>query len=111
LFRRVLEGGTAVADLRMRECAMRSIGLLSIVRTATSPGALVVPMNLEDTMTDWLPLIRAEYHEIPGLHLTKIQFQRLWNLDQATCEAVLDVLETSRFLRRTRAGAYVRADA
>ena len=48
---------------------------------------------------------------MPGLHLTKRQFQRLWNLDDSTCEAVLDVLETSRFLRRTRAGAYVRADA
>jgi len=72
---------------------------------------LLSPMSREETMTDWLPLIRAEYHEIPGLHLTKRQFQRLWNLDDSTCEAVLDVLETSRFLRRTRAGGYVRADA
>ena len=41
----------------------------------------VASMNHEDTMTDWLQLIRAEYHEIPGLHLTKPQVQRLWNLD------------------------------
>ena len=67
-------------------------------------------MNCEDTTTDWLPLIRAEYHETPGLHLTKPQFQRLWNLDETTCEAVLEALETTGFLRRTYTGAYVRAD-
>ncbi len=62
-------------------------------------------------MTSWLALIRAEYHEIPGLHLTKAQFQRLWSLDETTCEAALKALEASRFLRRTRSGAYVRADS
>ena len=61
-------------------------------------------------MTDWLHLIRAEYHEIPGLHLTRRQVQRLWNLDATTCEAVLEVLEATRFLRRTHTGAYVRAN-
>jgi hypothetical protein len=64
----------------------------------------------EDTMTEWLRLIRAEFYEIPGLHLTKRQFQRLWNLDTVTCERVLEALETSRFLRRTEKGAYVRAN-
>jgi hypothetical protein len=68
-------------------------------------------MNREDTMTDWLQLIRAEYHEIPGLHLTKPQFRRLWNLDETMCEALLEALETTRFLRRTRAGAYIKADS
>ena len=61
-------------------------------------------------MTDWLHLIRAEYHEMPGLHLTKHQVQRLWNLDASTCEAILEALETGKFLRRTRTGAYVKAD-
>ena len=67
-------------------------------------------MSREETMTDWLPLIRAEYHEMPGLHLTRHQFQRLWNLDDTTCEAMLDTLENTRFLRRTRTGAYAKAD-
>jgi len=62
-------------------------------------------------MTDWIPLIRGEYHEIPGLHLTKPQFQRLWNLDATTCEAILDALESTKFLRRTDTGAYIKADA
>ena len=70
----------------------------------------VAAMSGEDTMTDWLNLIRSEYHEIPGLHLTKRQFQRLWNLDTTTCEAVLEALETGRFLRRTHTGGYVKAD-
>jgi hypothetical protein len=69
----------------------------------------VSTMSREDTMTDWLHLIRAEYHESPGLHLTKRQVQRLWNLDATMCEAVLEALETSRFLRRTHTGAYVKA--
>ena len=70
----------------------------------------VATMSRENTMTDWLDLIRAEYHEIPGLHLTKRQAQRLWSLDATTCEAVLEALETVRFLRRTHTGAYVKAN-
>ena len=68
-------------------------------------------MNCEDTMTDWLNLIRGEYHEIPGLHLTKPQVQRLWNLDASTCAAILQALETDKVLRRTHTGAYVRANS
>lgn len=33
------------------------------------------------TQSDWLRLIHAEYREMPGLHLTKPQVQRLWGLD------------------------------
>jgi hypothetical protein len=73
------------------------------------PMSSVFPMSREDTMTDLLHLIRAEYQEIPGLHLTKHQVQRLWNVDVTTCEAVLEALETARFLRRTHTGAYVKA--
>ncbi|PWT84443.1 MAG: hypothetical protein C5B57_04865 [Blastocatellia bacterium] len=60
---------------------------------------------------DWLHLIRAEYLEIPGLHLTKPQVQRMWGLDTMTCDALLDALVDARFLRRTHAGAYVLLDA
>jgi hypothetical protein len=68
-------------------------------------------MRREGTMTDWLNLIRAEYVEIPGLHLTKPQVQRLWNLEPHACDRVLQALEDQKFLRRTHTGAYVRADA
>jgi hypothetical protein len=70
---------------------------------------VVLERSCDDTMTDWIQLIRAEYHEIPGLHLTKPQVQRLWNLDPTRCEAALAALEAAKFLRRTRTGAYVKA--
>jgi hypothetical protein len=62
------------------------------------------------TIEDWLRLIRSEYMEIPGLHLTKTQVRRLWNLDPVMCEALLESLLETGFLRQTGTGAYVRAD-
>jgi hypothetical protein len=53
-------------------------------------------------------LIHAEYRELPGLHLTRAQVQRLWSLDDATCDAVLAALEDERFLRRTSRDTYAR---
>lgn len=68
-------------------------------------------MLLTDTgLADWLQLVRAEYDEFPALHLTKPQVRRLWNLDEATCDAVIQTLESQRFLRRTPSAAYVRND-
>ena len=57
----------------------------------------------------WRERIRAEYLEMPGLHLTKRQAQRLWGLDESTCAAVLVALEKEKFLRRTRGETYARA--
>ncbi len=56
----------------------------------------------------WCELIHAEYSEMPGLHLTKPQVQRLWGLDEATCDVVLATLEDEKFLRRTSEDAYAR---
>jgi hypothetical protein len=58
-------------------------------------------------VVDWLRLIRSEYQEIPGLHLTKAQVQRFWSLDAVTCDAVIEALVKMRFLRRTHTGGYV----
>jgi hypothetical protein len=66
--------------------------------------------RLDDDVYQWLQLIRSEYCEMPGLHLTQPQVQRLWGLDQESCELVLDTLEAKNFLRRTRTNAYVRAE-
>jgi DNA-binding IclR family transcriptional regulator len=63
------------------------------------------------SIADWVQLVRAEYLEIPGLHLTEEQVQRLWGLDPTTCAALLDVLIRAGFLRRTRDAGYVRADS
>ena len=54
--------------------------------------------------------IKAEYRELPGLQLTPWQAQRLWGLDQVQCEAILEVLVETSFLRKTKNGAYAVAD-
>jgi len=51
--------------------------------------------------------IRAEFLEMPGLCLTIEQAQRLWSLEPRTCEALLNSLINSRFLRRTDRGLFV----
>jgi hypothetical protein len=56
-------------------------------------------------------LIRAEYLEVPGLHLTRAQIQRMWGLDAQTCDALIRVLVESRFLRLTASDRYGRSDA
>jgi hypothetical protein len=53
--------------------------------------------------------IQGEYTEMPGLILTEAQAQRLWAMDDRTCRMVLATLVERSFLRRTAAGAYVRA--
>lgn len=55
--------------------------------------------------------IRGEFLEMPGLRLTPQQASRLWALDGATSQRVLDVLAATGFLARTREGAYLRASA
>jgi hypothetical protein len=62
----------------------------------------------EITIADWLQLIRSEYVEVPGLHLTKPEAQDLWDLDAWVCGELLDALVDAGFLRRTRDDTYVR---
>ncbi len=67
-------------------------------------------LTTDARIASWLRLIRAEYQEIPGLHLTKPQVQRLWGLDGVTSETLLSILVDGKFLRRNSRDAYVRAD-
>lgn len=60
------------------------------------------------TLTDWLDIIRGEFSEIPGLVLTRSQFQCLWELDGRTCDEAIDALVKSRFLVRKADGSYAR---
>jgi hypothetical protein len=77
-------------------------------RPQTGPEAEMIAART--TAADWIQLIRAEYLEIPGLDLTRNQVRRLWGLDAVMCDALLEALVEVRFLRRTHAGAYLRAD-
>ena len=54
--------------------------------------------------------IKAEYLELPGLQLTAWQAQRLWGVDQIQCDAILEVLVETAFLRKTKSGAYAIAN-
>jgi len=59
---------------------------------------------------DVLRRIQGEFLEMPGLRLTLVQAQRLWRLDETSCNAALRALVDARFLARTRDGAFVRHD-
>jgi hypothetical protein len=84
-------------------------------RLLAPPIATASPMRLADTVAaprllcvdDWIRLIRAEYLEMPGLHLTRPQIRRLWNLDPSVCDSLVETLVSTRFLRTTSHGAYV----
>ena len=56
-----------------------------------------------------LRLIQSEYLEMPGLHLTRPQIQRLWGLEETQCDQLLDALVAAHFLRRTDRHGYVLA--
>lgn len=59
---------------------------------------------------DVIRRVQGEYIEMPGLRLTTAQAQRLWGLDQPSCDALLNALVDAKFLFRTRDGAFVRSE-
>jgi hypothetical protein len=68
-------------------------------------------MTIESrTISEWLRLIRAEYLEMPDLHLTRSEIQRLWRLDPHVCDVLLEALLATEFLRKTPRQAYVLSD-
>lgn len=62
-------------------------------------------------LEDWLRLVRAEYEELPDLHLTRAEVERLWGLDPPTAEAILSTLVSAGVLRQTSRGGYVKSTA
>lgn len=59
---------------------------------------------------DVLRRVQGEFLEMPGLRLTEAQARRLWNLDQASCAALLGALVDAEFLFKTRDGAFMRVE-
>ena len=53
--------------------------------------------------------VKSEFVEMPGLRLTLEQSSRLWGLERADCEAVLQVLVHRKFLSVKTDGTYGRA--
>ena len=65
---------------------------------------------VRENLREWVRLVQSEYAEMPGLHLSKRQAQRLWNLDAPSADAIFHALESSHFLKRMPNGIYIRAD-
>jgi hypothetical protein len=84
-------------------------GLVTVLSrsSATTPIEVRVRAIDERRLMD---RIRAEFIEMPGLDLTPAQAQRLWGLDQLTCEYLCNRLLEDGFLSRTSRGTYVRHD-
>jgi hypothetical protein len=55
-----------------------------------------------------LERLRGEYLEMPGMHLTIEQAQRLCGIEPTMCHQVLEALVKANFLRLTSGGTYAR---
>ena len=62
------------------------------------------------SMDEVLQRVQGEFLEMPGLRLTEPQARRLWGLTATSCQALLDRLVETKFLFRTRDGAFMRVD-
>ena len=60
------------------------------------------------TFQDLIARVQAEFLEMPGLHLTAEQVQRLCGIERTICELVLGALVASDFLCVKPDGQYAR---
>jgi hypothetical protein len=92
-------------------CETVALPLLQVVPQSTTAllehDMAAAPLSLEDVIRR----VQGEYREMPGLRLTTAQAQRLWGLDQSACDQLLTTLVDTKFLFRTRDGAFMRSDA
>ena len=69
-----------------------------------------MPDRAREEVTDVIvQRICGEFLEMPGLRLTLSQAQRLWGLDERTCQVLLDYLVDAKFLCRSSHGNYCRS--
>ena len=76
------------------------MGVANVRATSSTPGQAIRALMQQ---------VQAEYAEMPGLSVTLSQAQRLWAVDQGTCEEVFSRLVSSGVLRKTTKGHFVRA--
>ena len=79
-------------------------GYLETMLDSNPPKEPVGTTRLDDVLSR----IKGEYEEMPGMCVTPPQAQRLWGLDPATCELVLNALLDRGIVRKTRRGTYVK---
>ena len=69
-----------------------------------------MPERAHNEVSDvMLQRIYGEFLEMPGMRLTLSQAQRLWGLDERTCQVLLDYLVDTKFLCRSARGNYGRS--
>lgn len=59
-------------------------------------------------LSDWLPMIREEFNDPPGLRLTAGQACERWPLEPARVVLLLDALVRAGYLRQSADGVYFR---
>jgi hypothetical protein len=62
----------------------------------------------EESVRDLVVLVQAEYDEMPGLVLTRLQLCRMFGLDPPTCDAVVRELVEAGVLIGVPNGSYAR---
>ena len=64
-----------------------------------------------ERLEDLAWLVHAEFQEMPGMHLTFAQAQRLWNLSTEDCKAVFDYLLSSGMVARDSDNRFCRFES
>jgi hypothetical protein len=82
----------------------RSTSPLGVTRRERRRSARATPH--EPSRASLVSMIRASYHEMPGLALRLAEAARLFGLREATCRIVLDDLVKNGHLRYSEDGYY-----
>ena len=72
---------------------------------------LAPPALRQVDSTTLLLRARHDFDEMPTLRLTAAQAMRLWDLDRATCSAVLGTLVEAHLVYRDSQGRYARVQS
>ena len=107
-------GGIARMSFQMNAASLPDPTLMKAIEAIGTRVAPLVRDIREGTLMSpplesLVARVRGEYLEMPGLRVTFARACRLWQLDAATCEMLLDHLVGEGFLNRTASGFYVAA--
>lgn len=63
---------------------------------------------MQHAKEDIIRFVESDFREMPGLCLTEAQSRRLWSLERAVCQDILETLVERGFLARSADGRYRR---
>jgi hypothetical protein len=108
--RSALRSDQRSSSLRMHRAPIPGTEESSGLKLSHEPEAGSASTPPRSQIDELLRRIQGEFLEMPGLRLTVSQAQRLWGLGPSVCDAVLAALVETKFLTRTRDGAFVRSE-